>query len=95
MDFLKLCRLRPSVRLGGGGGWGNLVAGVDLIRRVEGASVTPGHTADHARRRRVRQDRGRRDSLSADLMSPYAFYKFWLDVSDAEVLKLLRVFSFR
>jgi len=33
--------------------------------------------------------------LSADLMSPYAFYQFWLNVSDAEVPGLLRVFSFR
>ena len=32
--------------------------------------------------------------LSADLMSPYAFYQFWLNVSDAEVPNLLRVFSF-
>jgi tyrosyl-tRNA synthetase len=33
--------------------------------------------------------------LSADLMSPYAFYQFWLNVTDAEVPNLLRVFSFR
>jgi tyrosyl-tRNA synthetase len=33
--------------------------------------------------------------LSADLMSPYAFYQFWLNVSDAEVPGLLRVFSFK
>ena len=64
MDFLELYRRYGcTLQLGGSDQWGNLVAGVDLIRRVEGAIRSrPGHPADHqGGRDQVRQDRGRRD----------------------------------
>ncbi len=63
-DFLELYRRYGcTLQIGGSDQWGNLVAGVDLIRRVEGASVhAAGHAADHqAGRDQVRQDRGRCD----------------------------------
>ncbi len=98
MDFLELYRRHGcTAQLGGSDQWGNLVAGVDLIRRVEGESVhalaTPLITkADGTK---YGKTEGGAIWLSADLMSPYAFYQFWLNVSDAEVPNLLRVFSFK
>ncbi len=98
MDFLELHRRHGcTAQLGGSDQWGNLVAGVDLIRRVEGESVhalaTPLITkADGTK---YGKTEGGAIWLSADLMSPYAFYQFWLNVSDAEVPNLLRVFSFK
>ena len=98
MDYLELYRRYDcTVQLGGSDQWGNLVAGVDLIRRVEGASVhalaTPLITkADGTK---YGKTEGGAIWLSADLLSPYGFYQFWLNVADAEVPNLLRVFSFR
>ena len=98
MDFLELYRRYDcTLQLGGSDQWGNLVAGVDLIRRVEGASVhalaTPLITkADGTK---YGKTEGGAIWLSADLLSPYGFYQFWLNVADAEVPNLLRVFSFR
>jgi tyrosyl-tRNA synthetase len=98
MDFLELYRRYGcTAQTGGSDQWGNLVAGVDLIRRVEGASVhalaTPLITkADGTK---YGKTEGGAIWLSADLMPPYAFYQFWLNVADAEVPGLLRVYSFR
>jgi tyrosyl-tRNA synthetase len=98
MDFLELYRRHGcTAQLGGSDQWGNLVAGVGLIRSVEGASVhalaTPLITkADGTK---YGKTEGGAIWLSADLMSPYAFYQFWLNVADVEVPGLLRVFSFR
>ncbi len=98
MDFLELYRRYDcTLQLGGSDQWGNLVAGVDLIRRAEGASVhalaTPLITKPDGTK--YGKTEGGAIWLSADLMSPYAFYQFWLNVSDAEVPNLLRVFSFK
>ena len=97
MDFLELYRRYGcTVQLGGSDQWGNLVAGVDLIRRVEGASAhaiaTPLITKPDGTK--YGKTEGGAIWLSADLMPSYAFYQFWLNVSDAEVPNLLRVFSF-
>jgi tyrosyl-tRNA synthetase len=98
LDFLELYRRYDcTLQIGGSDQWGNLVSGVDLIRRVEGASVhalaTPLVTKPDGTKYGKTEDGA--IWLSADLMSPYAFYQFWLNVSDAEVPGLLRVFSFR
>ncbi len=98
LDFLELYRRYGcTAQLGGSDQWGNLVAGVDLIRRVEGASVhalaTPLITKPDGTK--YGKTEGGAVWISADLMRPYAFYQFWLNVSDAEVPNLLRVFSFK
>jgi tyrosyl-tRNA synthetase len=98
LDFLELYRRHDcTLQLGGSDQWGNLVAGVDLIRRVEGASAhalaIPLITKPDGTK--YGKTEGGAIWLSADLMPPYAFYQFWLNVSDAEVPGLLRVFSFR
>jgi tyrosyl-tRNA synthetase len=97
-DFLELHRRHDcGLQLGGSDQWGNLVSGVDLIRRVTGDSVhalaTPLITKPDGTKY------GKTESetvwLSPKLMSPYAFYQFWVNRSDAEMPGLLRVFSFR
>ena len=98
MDFLELNRRYGcTLQLGGSDQWGNLVAGVDLIRRVEGATV---HALaipliTKADGTKYGKTEGGAIWVSPDLMSPYAFYQFWLNVADAEVPGLLRVYSFR
>ena len=98
MDFLELYRRYGcTLQLGGSDQWGNLVAGTGLIRSVEGASVhalaTPLITKPDGTK--YGKTAGGAIWLSPQLMSPYAFYQFWLNVSDAEVPNLLRVFSFK
>jgi tyrosyl-tRNA synthetase len=97
MDYLELYRRYGcTMQIGGSDQWGNLVAGVGLIRSVEGASVHALATALITKPDGTKYGKteGGAIWLSPDLMSPYAFYQFWLNVSDAEVPGLLKVFSF-
>ena len=98
MDYLELFR-RYGCRLqtGGSDQFGNIVAGVDLVRRVEGASVhaltTPLMTkADGTK---FGKTEGGAVWLDPELTSPYAFYQFWLNTDDRDVAGNLRMFSFR
>jgi tyrosyl-tRNA synthetase len=98
MDYLELFR-RHGCRLqtGGSDQWGNITAGVELVRRVEGARVhalsTPLLTKPDGTKF------GKTESgtvwLEPSMTSPYAFYQFWLNVDDRQVGELLRVFTFR
>ncbi|MGD0687841.1 MAG: tyrosine--tRNA ligase [Streptosporangiaceae bacterium] len=97
-DYLELHRRHGCVlQIGGSDQWGNLVSGVDLIRRVTGDSVhalaTPLITRPDGTK--YGKTEGGAIWLSPDLMSPYAFHQFWVNRSDAEVPGLLRVFTFR
>jgi tyrosyl-tRNA synthetase len=98
MDYLELHRRYGcTLQLGGSDQWGNLVAGVNLIRRAEGPSV---HALaipliTKADGTKYGKTEGGAIWISADLMSPYAFYQFWLNVADVEVPGLLRVYSFK
>ncbi len=97
-DYLELHnRYGCALQLGGSDQWGNLVSGVDLIRRVTGDSVhalaTPLITKPDGTK--YGKTEGEAVWLSPELMSPYAFYQFWLNRTDAEIPGLLRVFSFR
>jgi tyrosyl-tRNA synthetase len=96
-DYLELHnRYGCTLQLGGSDQWGNLVSGVDLIRRVTGDSVhalaTPLITKPDGTK--YGKTEGEAVWLSQDLMSSYAFYQFWLNRADAEMPGLLRVFSF-
>src|SRR5208282_339416 len=98
LDYLELYRrYDTTLQIGGSDQWGNLVAGVDLIRRVEGASVHALATAliTKSDGTKYGKTEGGAIWLSADLMSPYAFYQFWLNVADVEAPGLLRVYSFK
>ena len=97
-DFLELHRRHDcGLQLGGSDQWGNLVSGVDLIRRVTGdvvhALATPLITKPDGTK--YGKTAGDAVWLSPELMSPYAFYQFWINRTDAEMPGLLRVFSFR
>ncbi len=97
-DYLELHRRYGCVlQLGGSDQWGNLVSGVDLIRRVTGetahALATPLITKPDGTK--YGKTEGGAIWISPDLMSPYAFYQFWINRADEEVPGLLRVFTFR
>ena len=97
MDYLELHRRYGCVlQTGGSDQWGNITAGVELVRRVEGHKVhalaTPLITkADGAKF-------GKTESgtvwLDADLTSPYAFYQSWIQAEDQKVGEYLRQFTF-
>ncbi|MGL5406213.1 MAG: tyrosine--tRNA ligase [Propionibacteriaceae bacterium] len=98
MDYLYLHRAYGCVlETGGSDQWGNITAGVDLIRRAEGAKVhalaTPLLTkADGTKF-------GKTESgtvwLDPEMTSPYAFHQFFLNAEDSQVIKYLKVFSSR
>ena len=97
MDFLELYRRYGcTLQTGGSDQWGNLTSGTDLTRKAEGVSVhalaTPLITkADGTKF-------GKTESgtvwLDPELTSPYAFYQFWLNQADADVIGYLKVFTF-
>ncbi len=96
-DFLELHnRYGCTLQTGGSDQWGNLVSGVDLIRRVTGDTVhalaTPLITKPDGTK--YGKTEGEAVWLSQDMMTSYAFYQFWLNRADAEMPGLLRVFSF-
>lgn len=98
MDYLELHRRHGcTLQTGGNDQWGNLLSGVELIRKSEHASVhaltTPLITkADGTK---FGKSEGGAIWLDPEMMSPYAFYQFWLNVDDAEVVGYLKVFTFR
>ncbi len=98
LDYLELYRrYGTTLQTGGSDQWGNLTAGVDLIRRVEGASVHALATPLITRSDGTKYGKTETDALFLDpaLTSPYAFYQFFLNTADADAGQLLRVFSLR
>ncbi|MBV9832414.1 MAG: tyrosine--tRNA ligase [Marmoricola sp.] len=97
MDFLNLYR-DHGVRLqfGGSDQWGNLTGGVELIRRSVGghahAFATP--LVTRADGSKYGKTEGGALWLDPEMMSPYAFHQFWLNVEDEKVGELLRIFTF-
>jgi tyrosyl-tRNA synthetase len=97
-DYLELHRRHGcTLQIGGSDQWGNLVSGVDLIRRITGESVHALATPLITRPDGTKYGKSEGDAiwLSPELMSPYAFHQYWLNRSDEEVPGLLRVFTFR
>jgi tyrosyl-tRNA synthetase len=97
-DYVELYRRYGcTLQTGGSDQWGNITAGVDLIRRMEGA-----HAHALTTPLMVKADGtkfGKTESgtvwLDPDLTSPYAFFQFWMNADDRDVPTLLRTFSFR
>ena len=97
LDFLELYRTYDCVlQTGGSDQWGNLTSGTDLIRKVEGASVhaigTPLITNSDGTK--FGKSEGNAVWLDPSLTSPYAFYQFWVNTDDADVIGRLKVFTF-
>jgi tyrosyl-tRNA synthetase len=84
------------LQTGGSDQWGNLTSGIDYIHRVEGVSVhaigTPLITNSDGTK--FGKSEGNAVWLDADMTSPYAFYQFWLNTDDADVIDRLKVFTF-
>jgi tyrosyl-tRNA synthetase len=98
LDYLELYRRYGTVlQTGGSDQWGNLTAGVDLIRRAEGANVHALATPLITRADGTKYGKTEAGAVWLDpaLTSPYAFYQYFLNAADADVGSLLRTFSFR
>ncbi|WPF80931.1 tyrosine--tRNA ligase [Sanguibacter sp. 4.1] len=98
IDYLELNRRHGcTLQTGGNDQWGNLLSGVELIRKSEQRSVhaltTPLITkADGTK---FGKSEGGAVWLDPEMMSPYAFYQFWLNSDDADVVRFLKIFTFR
>jgi tyrosyl-tRNA synthetase len=97
MDFLNLYRDHGvTLQFGGSDQWGNLTGGVELIRRADGgkahAFATPLVTKSDGTK--YGKTEGGALWLDPEMMSPYAFHQFWLNVEDEKVGELLRIFTF-
>ena len=97
-DFLELYRRNNcTLQVGGSDQWGNIVAGLDLIRRVEQGS---GHALTvpllmKADGTKFGKTAGGSVWLDPEMTSPYAFFQFWLNSDDKDVINFLKVFSFK
>jgi tyrosyl-tRNA synthetase len=96
-DFLELFdRFNCTLQMGGSDQWGNITAGMDLIRRVRGARahglVLPLITTASGTKF------GKTESgtvwLDPALTKPYEFYQFWLNIDDRDVIRYLKFFTF-
>ena len=96
-DFLMLYRKYGCIlQMGGNDQWGNILAGTELVRKVEGEEVyaltAPLLTTAGG------QKMGKTASgavwLDAELVSPYEFYQYWINVDDRDVVRLLNIFTF-
>ena len=97
-DYLELYRRdNCKLQLGGSDQWGNIVAGLDLIRKVEGGSAHAFTIPLMAKSdgSKFGKTAGGSVWLDSEMTSPYAFYQFWFNTDDADVEKYLKVFSFK
>jgi tyrosyl-tRNA synthetase len=97
MDFLSLHRDHGvTLQFGGSDQWGNLTGGVELVRRSDGGQVHAFATPLIEKADGTKYGKTEAGALWLDpeMMSPYAFYQFWLNVEDEKVGELLRIFTF-
>ena len=98
LDYLELFRkYKCRLQLGGSDQWGNIVAGLDLIRKVEGGD---GHALTiplmaKSDGSKFGKTVGGAIWLDPSMTSPYAFYQFWINSDDADIPKFLKTFSFK
>ena len=97
-DFLHLYReLGCVLQVGGSDQWGNIVAGIDLIRRSEGAE-TWGFTCPlvttASGEKMSKSQAGGAVWLDPSLTSPYEYYQFWINVNDKDAIYFLKLYTF-
>lgn len=96
-DFLTLYREQGCrLQIGGDDQWGNIVAGIELVRRVEGGECfgltfnlitrSDGHKMGKSEKGAV--------FLDPEMFSPYDFYQYWRNVNDDDVVKFMKLFTF-
>jgi tyrosyl-tRNA synthetase len=97
-DYLELYkRFNCTLQLGGSDQWGNIVAGLDLIRRVEqgNAHALTVPLLTKADGTKFGKTAGGSVWLDPEMTSPYAFFQYWLNTDDKDVINFLKVFSFK
>ena len=95
-DFLELSRRHNCrLQLGGSDQWGNIVAGVELGRRVDGAQLfgltSPLLTT--ASGAKMGKTASGAVWLNADMLSPYNYWQYWRNTEDADVGRFMRLFT--
>ena len=98
-DFMVLYRDHGCMaQFGGSDQWGNIVSGIDLIRRLGLSGSTPFGVTSPLITTRAGTKFGKTESgavwLDPKRTSPYAFYQFWINVEDEDVGRYLRFFTF-
>jgi tyrosyl-tRNA synthetase len=96
-DFLELSRRHGcELQVGGSDQWGNITAGIELVRRVTGAEVhgLSAPLITTAAGTKFGKTEGQTVWLDPDLTTPYAFYQFWINVDDRDVERHLGTFTF-
>ncbi len=96
-DFLTLYRDQGCrLQIGGDDQWGNIVAGIDLIRKTESADcygLTFNLIARSDGQKMGKSEKGA-VFLDPELFTPYDFYQYWRNVNDEDVVKFLKLFTF-
>jgi tyrosyl-tRNA synthetase len=96
-DFLELYRTRRcEMQMGGSDQWGNITAGIELIRRVAGGEAHGLAAPLLATRSGLKFGKTEAGAvwLDPELTSPYQFYQFWLNADDRDVEAYLKLFTF-
>ncbi|MGQ4600014.1 tyrosine--tRNA ligase [Nocardia sp. R6R-6] len=97
-DYLQLRRSHGcTLQVGGSDQWGNIIAGVELNRRVDGASVhalTVPLVTSADGKKFGKSTGGGSLWLDPEMTSPYAWYQYFVNTADADVLRYLRWFTF-
>ncbi len=97
-DYLTLFKEKDcTLQVGGSDQWGNIVSGVDLIRRKEQGTahaITVPLVVDRATGKKFGKSEGNAVWLDPEKTSPYQFYQFWLNSNDESVGSFLRLFTF-
>jgi tyrosyl-tRNA synthetase len=97
-DYLELHRkFGCALQVGGSDQWGNIIGGVDLIRKVDGGSahaLTAPLVTDAEGRKFGKSTGGGNIWLDPALTSPYAWYQYFVNVGDIDVVRYLRMFTF-
>ena len=97
-DYVQLRRERDCVlQIGGGDQWGNIVSGVDLNRRIDGAKVhglTVPLVTDASGQKFGKSTGGGKLWLDPEKTSPYSWYQYFLNAGDSVVIDYLRWFTF-
>lgn len=97
-DFYHLSeKYDCTIQIGGSDQWGNIIAGVDYVRRMTGKEVyglTMPLIVDKTTGKKFGKSAGNAVWLDPEKTSPYAFYQFWLNVNDESVGEYLKMFTF-
>ncbi|MCH3917020.1 MAG: tyrosine--tRNA ligase [Spirochaetia bacterium] len=96
-DFLTLYRNQGCrLQIGGDDQWGNIVAGIDLIRKLEGTECygLTFNLITRADGKKMGKSENGAVFLDPEMFSPYDYYQYWRNVNDADVIRFMKLFTF-